>query len=80
MTLRETGASMIYTSIILFFGFIIFGASNFRGTVALGVMTSTTLLVAMLSNLLLLPALILSFDRRYKMRQHKRDEAVKLTS
>jgi predicted RND superfamily exporter protein len=80
MTLRETGASMIYTSIILFFGFIIFGASNFRGTVALGVMTSTTLLVAMLSNLLLLPALILSFDRRDKIRQQKRDEAVKLTS
>jgi len=80
IALRETGASMIYTSIILFFGFIIFGASNFRGTVALGVMTSSTLIVAMLSNLLLLPSLILSFDRKDKIRQLKRDEAVKLTS
>lgn len=73
--LRETGPSMIYTSIILFFGFIIFGASSFGGTVALGLMTSGTLLVAMLSNLLLLPALILSFDRRDKIRQQKLESA-----
>lgn len=72
VTLRETGPSMIYTSIILFFGFIIFGASNFGGTVALGIMTSTTLIVAMLSNLLLLPALILSFDQKEKNRQQKK--------
>lgn len=73
--LRETGPSMIYTSIILFFGFIIFGASSFGGTVALGLMTSGTLLVAMISNLLLLPALILSFDRRDKRRQQKLESA-----
>lgn len=73
--LRETGPSMIYTSIILFFGFIIFGASSFGGTVALGLMTSGTLLVAMISNLLLLPALILSFDRRDKIRQQKLESA-----
>jgi uncharacterized protein len=75
MALRETGASMVYTSIILFFGFIIFGASNFGGTVALGLMTSSTLIVAMLSNLLLLPTLILSFDRREKKRQLKLESA-----
>lgn len=75
VALRETGPSMIYTSIILFFGFIIFGASSFGGTVALGLMTSGTLLVAMLSNLLLLPALILSFDRRDKIRQQKLESA-----
>ena len=61
-SLRETGASMIYTSIILFFGFIIFAASEFGGTVALGVLTSTTLLMAMFTNLILLPALLLRFD------------------
>ena len=61
-SLRETGASMIYTSIILFFGFIIFGASEFGGTIALGVLTSTTLLMAMLTNLIVLPALLLRFD------------------
>ena len=61
-SLRETGASMIYTSIILFFGFIIFAASEFGGTVALGFLTSTTLLMAMITNLTLLPALLLRFD------------------
>lgn len=61
-SLRETGASMIYTSIILFFGFVIFAASEFGGTVALGFLTSTTLLMAMFTNLILLPALLLRFD------------------
>ena len=61
-SVRETGASMIYTSIILFFGFVIFAASEFGGTVALGALTSTTLLMAMLTNLTVLPALLLRFD------------------
>ena len=53
---------MIYTSIILFFGFVIFAASDFGGTIALGVLTSLTLLIAMLTNLTVLPALLLKFD------------------
>lgn len=61
-TLRETGASMIYTSIILFAGFVIFAWSDFGGTVALGVLTSITLLMAMFTNLILLPSLLISFD------------------
>ncbi|MDH5380248.1 MAG: efflux RND transporter permease subunit, partial [Cyclobacteriaceae bacterium] len=61
-SLRETGASMIYTSIILFAGFIIFAGSDFGGTVALGILTSTTLLIAMITNLILLPSLIMTFD------------------
>lgn len=61
-SLKETGASMIYTSIILFFGFVIFAASEFGGTIALGVLTSLTLLFAMLTNLIVLPALLLRFD------------------
>ena len=52
--LRETGVSMFYTSIVLFFGFSVFTVSNFGGTVALGALVSATLLFAMLSNLLLL--------------------------
>lgn len=60
---RETGVSMIYTSIILFFGFLVFTASNFGGTVALGTLVSVTLLVAMISNLVLLPGLLMSFHR-----------------
>lgn len=60
---HETGVSMIYTSIILFFGFLVFAASDFGGTVALGLLVSITLLVAMISNLVLLPSLLMSFQR-----------------
>lgn len=61
--LRETGVSMFYTSIVLFFGFSVFIISNFGGTVALGSLVSATLLLAMLANLILLPSLLLSLER-----------------
>ncbi len=61
-SIQETGASMIYTSIILFFGFVIFTLSEFGGTIALGLLTSMTLFFAMLTNLIVLPALLLRFD------------------
>ena len=59
----DTGVSMIYTSIILFFGFVAFTASDYGGTKALGMLTSLTLAIAMFSNLLFLPSLLLTFDR-----------------
>ncbi len=62
-SVKETGLSMFYTSIVLFFGFSVFIVSNFGGTVALGALVSGTLLLAMLSNLLLLPSLLLSLER-----------------
>jgi len=61
--LRETGVSMFYTSIVLFFGFSVFIISNFGGTVALGALVSATLMFAMLANLTLLPCLLLSLER-----------------
>jgi len=61
--LQETGVSMFYTSVVLFFGFFIFVASDFGGTIALGLLVSITLMIAMLSNLLLLPALLLSLEK-----------------
>lgn len=61
--LKETGVSMFYTSIVLFFGFSIFTISSFGGTVALGALVSATLLFAMLANLLLLPSLLLSLEK-----------------
>jgi hypothetical protein len=61
-SIRETGASMIYTSVILFAGFIIFSGSEFISTKMLGVLTSTTLLIAMFANLIVLPALLMVFD------------------
>ncbi|MFN3917233.1 MAG: efflux RND transporter permease subunit [Flavobacteriales bacterium] len=69
--IRETGASMIYTSLVLFFGFSIFIASNFGGTQALGILVSITLLVAMLANLVLLPSLLLSLEKRLTIRAFK---------
>jgi predicted RND superfamily exporter protein len=68
MTIRETGISMIYTAVILFFGFGIFAASSFGGTASLGILISVTLLVAMCTNLLLLPALLLSLDKKKNKR------------
>ena len=61
--IKETGISMFYTSVVLFFGFSVFIVSNFGGTVALGALVSATLLLAMLSNLLLLPSMLLSLER-----------------
>jgi predicted RND superfamily exporter protein len=61
--LRETGVSMFYTSIVLFFGFSVFITSNFGGTVALGALISGTLLLAIMANLLLLPVMLLSLER-----------------
>jgi predicted RND superfamily exporter protein len=61
--IRETGVSMIYTSIVLFFGFSIFITSQFGGTIALGLLVSLTLMIALLSNLVLLPALLLTLEK-----------------
>ena len=61
-SIREMGSSMVYTSIILFAGFIIFSFSEFGGTIALGILTSCTLFIAMFTNLILLPAMLLTFD------------------
>ncbi|MEZ4853299.1 RND family transporter [Flavobacterium sp.] len=63
-TVREAGVSMFYTSVVLFFGFSVFTLSSFGGTVALGSLVAMTLLFAMLSNLLLLPSLLLSLERK----------------
>ena len=61
-SMHETGTSMIYTSVVLFAGFVIFTASDFGGTVSLGLLTSITLLISMFTNLLVLPSLLLTFD------------------
>jgi predicted RND superfamily exporter protein len=61
-TLMETGPSIIYTSIILFVGFVIFVWSNFGGTKSLGILMSLSMLISMVTNLTLLPTLLNSFD------------------
>ncbi|MEP6615641.1 MAG: MMPL family transporter [Ginsengibacter sp.] len=62
-TIRHTGLSILYTSMVLIAGFIIFCFSGFGGTQSLGWLTSVTLLVATLTNLLLLPVLLLMNHR-----------------
>lgn len=60
---REVSVGIIYTSVVLLAGFFMFGFSHFGGIRAMGILTSITLLVAMFTNLLVLPALVLSFNR-----------------
>lgn len=60
----DTGLSMVYTSIILFFGFSIFSISSFGGTAALGILISLTLIMSLLTNLILLPAILLSIANK----------------
>ena len=76
--LRETGVSMFYTSIVLFFGFSVFTISSFGGTVALGALVSATLLFAMLANLLLLPSLLLSLERNIANKQTFKKPALEI--
>ena len=79
-SVKETGLSMFYTSIVLFFGFSVFIVSNFGGTVALGALVSGTLLLAMLSNLLLLPSLLLSLERSIANEKVLKEPKIKILS
>lgn len=63
-TIRQTGISIIYTSLVLVAGFIVFCFSDFGGTQALGWLTSLTLLVAMITNLVLLPVLLITTSKK----------------
>ena len=69
--LRESGVSMVYTFVVLFFGFIIFTASSFGGTQALGYLIAFTLLVALVSNLYLMPSFLMSVHKRIIIRDFK---------
>ena len=76
--LRETGVSMFYTSIVLFFGFLVFTVSSFGGTIALGGLVSVTLLLAMISNLLLLPSLLLTFENKIANKKIFKEPSIKI--
>lgn len=68
-TLQESGLSMFYTSVVLFSGFSVFMLSSFGGTIALGGLVSITLLFGMLSNLVLLPSLVLTLNKKLANQQ-----------
>lgn len=76
-TIRETGVSMTHIALILFFGFGIFTASTFGGTVVLGLLLSITLFVALVFNLTLLPALMLWLDQKKTRKLIPAEEVVK---
>jgi predicted RND superfamily exporter protein len=63
-TIQFAGISMFYNATILFAGFVIFTASSFKGTVALGILVAITLLMGMLSNLILLPTFLLWMNKK----------------
>ncbi|MEO6228867.1 MAG: MMPL family transporter [Ferruginibacter sp.] len=63
-TIKNTGLSIVYTSLVLIAGFVIFCFSSFGGTIALGWLTSITLLVATITNLVLLPVLLLNTRKK----------------
>ena len=65
-TIKNTGLSIVYTSLVLTAGFILFCLSGFGGTKALGWLTSLTLLVATITNLVLLPVLLITFNKPTK--------------
>lgn len=76
--LRETGISTFYTSVVLIFGFAIFTLSSFSGTIALGGLISCTLLFAMFANLVVLPSLVLTFEKKkLKVEEIHQDGIVK---
>lgn len=75
-TLNEEGPSMFYTSFVLLFGFSVFTLSDFGGTVALGGLVSITLLFGMLTNLILLPSLVLSLNRSLANEQELKEPRI----
>ena len=79
-SLRETGISMFYTSIVLFFGFSVFMTSSYGGTIALGGLVSTTLLFAMLANLVLLPSLLISLEKSISNKKNLKNSVINLDS
>lgn len=79
-SLRETGISMFYTSVVLFFGFSVFMTSSYGGTIALGGLVSTTLLFAMLANLVLLPSLLISLEKNISNKTDMKEAKIRLDS
>jgi predicted RND superfamily exporter protein len=78
-TFNDAGISMFYTSIVLFFGFSVFMLSSFGGTVALGGLVALTLFFGMLSNLVLLPSLVLSFNKNLVKKQEYYEPIIDIT-
>jgi len=74
--IRETGISTFYTSVVLILGFAVFTLSSFSGTIALGGLISCTLLFAMFANLVVLPSLVLTFEKKRLSKEELVDDEI----
>lgn len=62
-SLKETGLGIVYSSVVTFFGFGMFTFSQFGGTQAMGLLVSLAILVGAVTNVLLLPSMLLSLEK-----------------
>lgn len=79
-TIKEAGISMFYTSVVLFAGFSVFMLSDFGGTIALGGLIAITLAFGMLSNLMLLPCLVLTLNKSLANKQEFKEPTIDVLS
>lgn len=79
-TIKESGISMFYTSVVLFAGFSVFMLSDFGGTIALGGLIAITLAFGMLSNLMLLPCLVLTLNKSLANQQEFKEPTIDVLS
>lgn len=79
-TIKEAGISMFYTSVVLFTGFSVFMLSDFGGTIALGGLIAITLAFGMLSNLMLLPCLVLTLNKSLANKQEFKEPTIDVLS
>lgn len=79
-TIKESGISMFYTSVVLFAGFSVFMLSDFGGTIALGGLIAITLAFGMLSNLMLLPCLVLTLNKSLANKQEFKEPKIDVLS
>lgn len=62
--MSQVGLALVITSAVLFTGFALFASSGFLLTVHFGMLTAIVIAVALVVDFLLLPPLLLTFDRK----------------
>ncbi|SIO95963.1 efflux RND transporter permease subunit [Vibrio spartinae] len=68
---KETGVAVIGTSIVLSAGFFVLASSSFKMNADMGLMTAITIIVALILDLLLVPALLKITGKEVIATQHK---------
>ncbi len=70
---REAGQAIVFTSLVLAFGFLVFLFSSNKGFSYFGILSAVSILTATIADLLLLPALLFVVERN---RQHSEKAVV----